>query len=44
MRLRQVLINLIGNSMKFTSEGGITLRVKGFPEIIRRLSALVDKG
>jgi signal transduction histidine kinase/CheY-like chemotaxis protein len=27
-RIRQVLINLLGNSLRFTEEGGITLRVR----------------
>ncbi|MEG3439096.1 ATP-binding protein [Pannus brasiliensis CCIBt3594] len=31
-KLRQVLINLLGNGIKFTESGGVTLRVKAIPE------------
>ncbi len=30
-KVRQVLINLLGAAVKFTSEGGVTLRVKAAP-------------
>jgi signal transduction histidine kinase/DNA-binding response OmpR family regulator len=49
LRLRQVLVNLINNAVKFTSEGGVSVRIwkvpgTGEPETDRLRISVIDSG
>jgi len=47
-KLRQVLVNLVGNAMKFTSQGGVTLKVERVQEFenleIELKFSIIDTG
>ncbi len=44
VRLRQVLINLLGNAIKFTSSGGVTLDVRHQPTAGKMIFSVADTG
>jgi PAS domain S-box-containing protein len=43
-KVKQVLINLIGNSLKFTAKGGIDVRAKAHPELGHIVIEVLDTG
>ncbi len=44
MRLRQILLNLVGNALKFTEEGGVTIRLDFDPESSELIVDVIDTG
>ena len=46
-KLRQVLVNLLGNGVKFTERGGVALRLRGEPDrsgLVRLVAEVEDSG
>ncbi|HLO39500.1 MAG TPA: ATP-binding protein, partial [Phycisphaerales bacterium] len=44
MRVRQVLINLVGNALKFTHHGGVTIRLAHMPDVQLLRFDVIDTG
>ncbi|MBG6111025.1 PAS domain S-box-containing protein [Flavobacterium sp. CG_9.10] len=40
VRLKQIIVNLIGNALKFTSEGKISLDITGLPSVDENIAAI----
>lgn len=43
-KIRQILLNFVGNALKFTEQGGVQLQVRAAPEPMRVELAVVDSG
>src|SRR5262249_2624117 len=43
-KVKQVLINLVGNSLKFTTKGSITVRARAHPDLGHIVIEVVDTG